>query len=341
MSQQPDVIDFLSVKVESVKVESVKVESTQNPTKELELTVRNTPKITDDNYFKDVTSEISEHDRAKAGYKVPKVTISAEEFLKKNKIDSLDVIGRNHNYVASGEKVIMGPQKPMSTKTLAGDLTNQPVHLPMNYFDGPSLFPSNSVSHQSELKQGSIVKMNVGGDNILVAKGPNNEHGQEGFSVGIFNAGKFGSFPSADQTMTYNAHNALTEDSIKLSQIDPEELKKNAHILAADYSSKTLPDISTTGQTLSEALIQITEEPILESHQSVIPYDTEHPLNELKLKIEEQDKMIHDLVSSVQSLSSSVKELTQQVTLLTKVIDEKKTEGVLWTLYNKVAWWRD
>lgn len=323
-------------------------EETSTSPKELELIVCSIPKITDDNYFKDVAFEISEQDRAKAGYKIPKATIRPEEFLRRNKMVSSETI-------ADGEKLIMGPPKQMSAKILAGDLTNQPVHLPMNYFDQPTLFPSNQSSTKSQLsdlKPGTLTQLNIGGDQILVAKGPNNDQVCEGFSVGIFNAGKFGSFPN--QSITYDPHNALVEDPIKkakLDQVKSEDLNMNANILNSDYSSKNLPDISLTGQTLAEALIEVTETTIKEPIQEISPVTEitsstneckqEDQITQLKLKIEEQDQTIHDLVSTVQSLSQSLRELTLQVTRLTGVVEDKKEEGVLWTLYNKVAWWRN
>ncbi len=316
--------------------------------KEMQLLTPQIAKITDDNYFKDVSFEVSEEARVKAGYKVPKMTISPEEFLRRNKIESLDVMGQNHHYVTDGIQLMMGPPKPMSAKTLAGDLTNQPVHLPINYFDRPS---HSSKNVGVSLKPGSITKMNAGGDDVLVAKGPG------GFSVGIFNAGKFGSFPSANQPIEYNPHNPMEEDPIKtarLNQIDPEEVKKNEAILNADYSSKTLPDITQTGQSLAEALIQVTEEaikePVKEANPEVAKPDPEvvvdinlsREIIEMKLKIEDQNRTIRDLVSSVESLSRSLTQVTQQVETLTKVIQEdtNQKDGILMTLYNKVAWWR-
>ena len=332
--------------------------ATEVEPKELELTVRSTSKITDDDYFKDIDFEISEQDRAKAGYKIPKKTISPEEFLQRNKIESFGAVDKNHHYVTDGNNLIMGPPKPMGEKTLRGDLTNQPVPLPMNYFDGPSLFDATShVSQKLEpgsqkLEPGSITKMNVGGDDILVAKGPNNQSGNEGFAVGIFNAGKFGSFPSADQAIVYHPDHLIMEDSIKrakLDAIDPQELNKNPQILSADYGSKTLPDITQTGQSLAEALIEVTEIAIKEPMKEVsadkvdqveqmADSNLQSEMAEMKLKIEDQNRIIHDLVSSVESLSQSVIHLSQQVETLIKV--DRNDHGIFMKLYNKVAWWR-
>lgn len=207
-----------------------------------------------DDYFKDITSNITSEDKIKAGYKIPKYTCGET--------------GTNQ----------MKQPKTLDTKTLRGDLNGVIFPVPMNFSEGGmfsdaadrisfskpintnvsnhhilSIENDNVTSHQSIIikpkddqltiikpkdDQLTIIKpedkqltnqthnnpfrndpmidlsnkcepVNIGENQLILGRGPNNVFGRPGFYAGIFK-NRFGSYPT--QPIRYDSDSVFETD---------------------------------------------------------------------------------------------------------------------------------
>ncbi len=294
--------------------------------------------ITDDDYFRDVSQPSSEAVLIQAGYKIPKKTISIENYIKQqNGIES-------ETPDNSCEQSVNFP-KALSTEILKGDLTNQAVPIPMNYHEG-GLFTDHD-STQSEISTNpfkttpmvtdelGLAKVTMGSDQLIIARGSNNIHGQAGFYSAVFKAGKFGHYPSETQPIVYDSNanlNVIAET--KLSQITEEALAKNDAIFSVNVEGQHL---SNSEETLPPALDRLIENPPERRHSKPhltvsIPNESElessaNLVNKLMERIERQEQVIQELTLSkdlqtqvILHLEASIQDLKQSRDTQTQVI---------------------
>ncbi len=265
--------------------------------------------ITDDDYFKDVTSQIGEDDLIKAGYRKPKNKLPVDEFLEKQReiesengaeIEGVDLskieqvqeriaeISEHHHISVEKSGIVMGPPKPISKKTLKGDLTNVAVPVPMNYHEG-GLFNNEeerrkfhksksdtdipSLSADSDMTKNPFVtkamtddeltlkKAKIAGDDMIIARGPNNRHGHAGFYSAVFKAGKFGKYPSADDEIIYDPNdiddNADQLGDDKLKQLNDDIKAINNSLFSKDVDGKK---IISSGGSFGDDVIKTIKE---------------------------------------------------------------------------------
>jgi len=373
--------------------------------------------ITDDDYFKDVTNQITEKDRVKAGYRVPQKKISVKDFLGQNvpeetqkKIDEkLERVSENFHINTNQGTVSVGPPKPIDTKTLRGDLTNVAVPIPINFHEGgmfndekdrqsydkPFNFrkmptkketndqllieeanddekeqtqlinrnestqlvnrtetptsPNNdhrligqstNNPYQSEAlvtRPGSLTKAHVGEDALIIGRGPNNSYGRSGYYGGLFNAGRFGNYPSESHELHYNAddidqtdENGCYIDNIKNTrqeQLCIDQIEYNRKLLDQNIDGKS---ITYTGSSLEKS-IENTAYQLLtnkQEHSGLI----EHPeqSTDSKIKIDHLDDISESSTESDHDIdyyidnNETIMELKETVVEQNQKIDKLK-----------------
>ena len=187
--------------------------------------------ISQDDYFKDVTQLITEEDRVKAGYKVPKITISVNDFLNRS------------------------CTQPISTKTLRGDLINLEIPISSNFHEGGMFtnsidrlsyekpYLSNSYSPNKESGNQIISQINnnpylhndmvdqpfetltgeIGENKLVVKRGKDNSFGRPGFYSATFSNDRFGSYPSEHVSIKYDPNNIDNINQKEQAQKQPKE----------------------------------------------------------------------------------------------------------------------
>ena len=350
--------------------------------------------ITDNDYFKDISDQITDEDRIKAGYRIPKKTVSVEDFIK-NKSDcpisedkkqqinnDIKNINNNFHIASDRDRLMMGPPKPIDVKSLRGNLTNIATPIPINFHEGgmfadqeerrsydrpyndkpyensyqprgrlnfsritnatlqiikeedskslnepnpktldepnpktldepnpETLDEPNSkaleilktinsdVVSKSNTKMdvfnndprmnvfnddtqligktssnpfsntalvvgpGMLTKVNIGDSKVIIGRGPNNSSGRAGFYAGVFSAEKFGSYPTEEQEIRYDALDVDDVDNkgryiggiekLRLEQQQSNQVDYNRKLFEIDYEGKSF---KYTGASIGEAI---------------------------------------------------------------------------------------
>lgn len=296
--------------------------------------------ITSDDYFKDISSQITEEDRAKAGYRVPKMSTKQNIPIGLPKAVDVNALRGNLDGVAlpvpvnfheggmftdvderrSYEKFGKMPSKGSSMTDL--DLT---LSVPCSQknpskssedekrdnLEEKTKFPITTMSSDRQLigktsnnpfandvlvgDQSSTIKTNIGENEMIVARGPNNIYGRAGFYGGIFKGDRFGYLGATTQVPKYDALNV-------------DDVDKNGKLIdyVKQYRSQETPLLDEKN-TEDKNLLEYTE--ILKDKK------------QLEEKLSENSKILENIVISEEKETQIITILTR---LETKVDDLNK-----------------
>lgn len=180
-----------------------------------------------DDYFKDVTEQITETDRVNAGYKTPGMNtsipsipkpISLEELRKDLRYTAIPVPinfaeGGMFRPMTRSSSHSPSPSRFSGQEHLKDDLQD---HLkdPPSVSQDLTIVRSFSPEHHCEVipistdpyvnlpiipQPDQHREITIGESRVVLARGPDNGHGQPGFMGGIFEPHRFGSYPSVPE----------------------------------------------------------------------------------------------------------------------------------------------